>query len=64
MIPQNCNCLKKFLIILSVKSQFSIDFAHLMFSIFSKLTLLTKEASGNSRQDRLGVNGFLRREEF
>ena len=30
-----------------------------MLSIFYKQTVLTKEASGNSRQDRLGVNGFL-----
>jgi hypothetical protein len=57
--PQNCNCLKKFLIILSVRSQFFLNFANLMLSIFSKQTVLTKEASGNSRQDRLGVNGFL-----
>ena len=59
MAPQNCNCLKKFLIILSVRSQFFLNFANLMLSIFSKQTVLTKEASGNSRQDRLGVNGFL-----
>jgi hypothetical protein len=31
----------------------------LMLSIFSKQTVLTKEDSSNSRQDRLSVNGFL-----